>query len=516
MSLTQPLLILTTLILAVSGRLCALEQSIPALPAPTGTVVTIASGDVNGLISACGSIHSNTTIVISAGTYHLGGNHIELDGGVSNIALRGATGVRSDVVIDGGGMLAAGDNSVSAFAIEIDNAQNVTIADLSIGDVYYSALQLDGGSGCQQVLCHDVRFFDTGEQLLKSNPTTDPGTGFATGGVNNSTVEYCRFEYTTTGPTSYTNGIDVHHGANWHVMCNQFVNMGGPGGAGEAGPAILFWNGCTNPLVERNWLFNCQRGIFFGLQQRQPTGASFTDCAGGIIRNNMIDINNPNYDDAPIGIWDCPSTQVVGNTCIGVNYMDSIEYRFSTSTGEVIENNLTNSAILSRDGASGTVSNNVTSAQNAWFANAATGDLHLGSSATSAFFAGIFPLASCTNDWDGNARPTATAPDVGAHQYHAVAGGTSGSSSTTTSGTGSTGGSTTTSSTGSGTGTSTAAGSGSASSSATSGGASATAGATAPAGSGGGSGGCGVGGTLGALLTIALALVRGSSRRRSS
>lgn len=491
-----PLLLAVVLALAAAPA-NALEQPIPALPPVTGTVVNVSN--VNDLISACNNLQSNTTIVIAAGTYNLGGNHLEIDGGITNVALRGATGSAADVVIDGGGMTNNGSNS--AFDIEIDNATNVTIADLSIGNVYFSALQLDSASGCQSILCHDVDFYNTGEQLLKSNPTND-SSGNASNGVNNSTIEYCTFEYKNGavappcpefGNEVYSNGIDVHHGANWIVRCCQFLNMGGGAGDGLDGPSVLFWNGSTNPLVERCSFLNCQRGIFFGLEQRSGTG--FTDCAGGIIRNNMIVINNPYYQDAAIGIWDCPNTQVLHNTCLdNGGYMDAIEYRFTTSTNLVIENNLTDNAILARDGATATVSNNVTNAVSSWFVNAGGGDLHLTATATPAFFAGLFPQPQCTNDWDGNARPQSSAPDDGAHQYNAVSGGTTTTGTTGTTGT--SGSSTTTGTSGSGT--------------------SASGGTTGvvTTGSGGGSGGggCGLGG--GAMGLLALAWLARRQRAR--
>ncbi len=164
-------------------------------------------------------------------------------------------------------MLAASDGSVSAFNIEVDNARNLIIADVSIGNAYFSALQLNSGQRLpiDPSAGHDVTFYNTGEYLLKANPTSD-SNGFATNGVNNSTIEYCTFEYTPGNfappcpdfnNLTYSNGIDVHHGANWVVNCCQFLNMAGEPNYGEDGPAILFWNGSTNLTVERCSLLGC-------------------------------------------------------------------------------------------------------------------------------------------------------------------------------------------------------------------------------------------------------------------
>ncbi len=349
--------ILTALVLASAAG--AMQQSIPALPAPTGTVVNVSTAAQ--LLSAVQNLHSNTTIMIAAGHYdvssaNLGVAFMDVGGGssISNVSIRGATGNAADVVLDGGGM--TNNGSTAPFIFEVDNASTVLFGDFSMGDVYFSALQLDSGGGCQNVTVHDCVLFDTGEQLIKGNPTLN-GSSVATNGVNNSVVEYCQFKYTTAAPPcpefsnqTYTNAIDIHHGANWIVRCNTFVNIQGASGNGPAGPTILFWNLSTNPLVERNWFFNCDRGIFYGLGQN----ANGRDCTGGIIRNNMIMLNDSGYSDAEIGIWDCPNTQVYSNTCVNSQYQNSIEYRFSTSTGVVIENNLCDLAINSRDGATGT------------------------------------------------------------------------------------------------------------------------------------------------------------------
>jgi len=80
-----------------------------------------------------------------------------------------------------------------------------------------------------------------------------------------------------------------------------------------------------------------------------------------------------------------------------------------------IKNNLTGAAIVARDGASGTVSNNVTNATTAMFADASTANLHLVSSATAAIDKGV--AVSVTDDFDGQARPQGAASDIGADEY---------------------------------------------------------------------------------------------------
>jgi hypothetical protein len=69
-----------------------------------------------------------------------------------------------------------------------------------------------------------------------------------------------------------------------------------------------------------------------------------------------------------------------------------------------------------RDGANGTLTNNLTNAQASWFVNAATGDFHLVSTATAAIDQVTAP-AGVTDDFDGDSRPIGPAADIGADEY---------------------------------------------------------------------------------------------------
>jgi len=370
----------------------------PPLAAPSGTIVNVST--VSQLRTAISNLKSNTTIVLAPGTYTLT-DALWINGTFSNIGIRGATNNRDDVVLAGGGW----NNSAVQFGIWTGGSvQGVTIANLTIRDVYYHAINFNAGT--ETPLVYNVRLANSGQQLLKSNADSSGG------GVDNGIIEYSVVEYSTTSRDDYTNGVDVHAGKNWIIRNNLFRNIKAPSGA-LAGPALLMWNNASNTTVEGNTFINCQREIALGLIDR---GSAGNDHTGGIVRNNFIYRTAGMLADAAIGVGDSPNTQVVHNTIlVSGTYSQPIEYRFSGSTGVVIRNNLVDGNVVARDGASGTASNNVSSSS-AMFVNAAAGDLHLKSTATTA----IDKAAALTNapqDWDREARPSGSAPDIGADEY---------------------------------------------------------------------------------------------------
>ena len=148
------------------------------LPAPSGQIVNVST--LAQLQNAVASIASNTTIVIAPGTYNLAAT-LYINGSFTNVGIRGATGNRNDVVLVGKGMNSANDGGVP-FGIWVGgNVQRVTIAHLTIRDVYYHPIMLNAGA--QSPLIHNVRLVNAGQQLLKSSPD---GAG---GGVDNGVVD---------------------------------------------------------------------------------------------------------------------------------------------------------------------------------------------------------------------------------------------------------------------------------------------------------------------------------------
>jgi hypothetical protein len=393
---------LVVLIVGISVCITAPAYAGPAipptpLPAPNGAVVNVST--VQQLQSAVASLRSNTTILIAAGTYNLQGP-LYVNGTFTNVGIRGATNNRDDVVLVGTGMTVNGGVPYGIWTG--GDVRDLTIANLTIRDVYYHSIILNGGT--QSPLIHNVRLVDAGSQFIKSNPDAMGG------GVDNGIVEYSVMEYTTTSRDYYTDGVDVHTGDNWIIRHNLFRNIRAPQGQ-LAGPAILMWNVSTATVVDGNTFIDCQREISLGLMERTPN-----DHTGGIVRNNFIYRSSAVAGDAAILVADSPGTSVVHNTIfVSGRYASPIEYRFGHTTATVIANNVLDGSIRARDGATGSVTGNYTTAVASLFVNPTSGDLHLASTAAALINQVATPPDVAGLDWDGQTRP-AGATDLGADE----------------------------------------------------------------------------------------------------
>ena len=396
-----------------ASTVAALRAALPAktscapLPPPAGTVVHVSS--VAQLQNAVDNLASNTTILIADGVYELT-NTLNIRG-VDNVALRSASGDRDAVVIRGRGMSNANYGNVP-HTVAIYDADDVLIADLTLRDAYFHLVQIHGEDGSQRPRLYNLHLIDAGEQFVKGSTAGPPGPYTDDGIVECSTIEY-----TDRARSAYTNGVDVLAGANWVIRDNVFRNIRAPSGQ-LAGPAVLMWRNSLNTIVERNLFVECDRAIALGLSAPDANsrdGETVYDHQGGVVRNNFI--YRAGAGDVGISVNYARDFKIYHNTAVlnGTFPWGAIEYRFSVSSGD-IRYNLSDAPIWQRDGASATVAGNVTNAQPGWFANAATGDLHLLPSATKAIDQAAI-LSGVPDDYDGFARPIGPAPDVGADEY---------------------------------------------------------------------------------------------------
>jgi hypothetical protein len=353
---------------------------------------SIQVSNVSQLVSAVQQANSsgNLTILLLNGTYQLT-TPLFISG--NNVTIRSKNRNRDLVTVRGQGM-----GGGVGFVFNVSGT-NFRAIDLTIGWVSLHAIQIHGELNSNNTVIQNVRFVDAYQQMLKVsyNPSD-------TAGSYSGIVECCLFEYTAgVGPNYYIGGIDAHNSKNWIVRFNIFKHIKSPSSE-LAEHAVHFWSGSANTVVDGNTIVNCDRGVGFGL-----SGSSHT---GGFIKNNFIYTTR----DVGIGLENTSNAKVYNNTVYTDNYSNSIEYRFNSSTGNHIANNLTNKSISSRDGGQAILQNNYTSAASNMFVNYSSGDLHLVSGFPQVVNQGI-TLAGAEKDFDCQVRPIGPAFDIGADEY---------------------------------------------------------------------------------------------------
>src|SRR4051794_14726997 len=128
-----------------TGDPTTLAPSLGSPPAPSTSVIWV--NTAAALQNAVANLQSGQTVVIQKGTYNLSNSLTIANGSnITNVTIRGETDNFNDVVLLGKGMDNASYGSVPS-GISVYNAQNVTIADLSIGGVYYHPIEIKGEAG---------------------------------------------------------------------------------------------------------------------------------------------------------------------------------------------------------------------------------------------------------------------------------------------------------------------------------------------------------------------------------
>lgn len=328
----------------------------------------------------------------------------QLDGGMwvsaSGVTVRSVSGNRDAVRILGQGM----DGGVSH--IFWAAASDFSVRDITLGNVANHAVQVHGDMGVSNFKMINCRVIDTGEQMLKVS--YDPARPDLRS--TNGLVEGCLFEFTAgIANQSYTGGIDAHQATGWVVRSNTFRGIRSPADD-VAEFAVHFWSDSIDTIVEKNLIVNCDRGIGFGLGDRGHQG--------GVIRNNMIyHDSSEGFADVGIGLESATGTRVYNNTVYQEHsYPWAIEYRFGSTSGCYIANNLTNRDIASRDGGQASLEANVTSAQAGWFRDVAAGDLALSGRVGEVVDRGV-AIEGLVDDFFGTSRPQGAGMDIGANEY---------------------------------------------------------------------------------------------------
>lgn len=427
-----------------SAKAACLAKS-QAIRAKSGTVIEVSpasagkvkvGGATKTLRQVVQQANAGDIIVLADGTYTFpestGSNdYTGLYFTKPNVTLRSKSGDADAVVLDS----KYADHGASTAPITIA-AKGVVIADLTVKRSIFHLVHL-WADGDEAVL-HNLRLIDGGQQFIKASP----GSGKF---VDKVEVTCSTFLMTaagrdnvwgygsqTGGTRCYTGGIDTHDSRDWLVADNRFEgiycdasgvqrpahgkkadlrnNQTYTGGLAEH--AIHMWDSPQGSAhtIERNMIVNCARGIGIGMQ---------AEVYGTIVRNNTVFSQHAGggEHDVGIGVERGHNVKVLNNTVFFSSpqaYKNAIEYRWPSSSGMVVKNNLTNKAIASRNSATASLGGNVTNAKASFFADAAKGDLHLASCQNAAVDGKGEKLSDVTDDLDGDPRTADN--DVGADQ----------------------------------------------------------------------------------------------------
>lgn len=371
-----------------------------AMPAIAAEIAVSSASQLHSAVSTANNSGGNTTILLADGVYTLSDT---LYINAPNVVLAGQTGNRASVVIQGDAM----SSSARVGNLIRVAGRNFQLRHITLQRSRNHLIQVVGESNADSPVIRDCILRDAYEQIIKVSIDVANPSVTSDGGL----VENCIFEYTAgIGPQYYIGGIDAHGSKNWTVRGNTFRSIISPNTT-VAEFAVHFWNGSANNIVEGNVIINCDRGIGFGLDGRGNSA--------GIIRNNTIyhSSGNGQFADTGIALVESPGSQVYNNTVFMENSFPwSIEYRFSSTSGVLIANNLTNRPVQARDGASGTVANNVSNAAAGWFVDAAAGNLRLATAHSSVVDRGQ-SISGLAVDLDGDSRPQGSGIDIGADEY---------------------------------------------------------------------------------------------------
>ncbi len=333
------------------------------LPPITNNAVWV--HDSTGLLNAIENATPFSEIVLESGTYDLPYALLWLD--TEGLVIRGETGDPNDVILDG-------QYTDSGQMIWI-SASDVVLADLTVQHASNHLVHVAPWTATDVlgVRLLNLRLLDPGQQAIKIN--TD-NISFPTYYVDGAEIGCSTLELTDAGRPyvtyinggeCYTGGIDAHATDELWVHDTTIEGFWCPTGANYPSEhAIHVWNGAGNTRIENNRLINNARGIGFGLgdglyaisrtwPDTCPSANPPAHYHGQIV-NNLILVNEPDLFvsewgfDTGIGLEQACEPKVYHNVVFSTQAPESssIEYRFSGTNAEIV-NNLTTHNIRERN-----------------------------------------------------------------------------------------------------------------------------------------------------------------------
>lgn len=378
----------------------------PPLPAPAGEVIRVA--DTRELDEAVRRVKPGGTILLSDGVYPIDRTVVVATDGVT---VRGASGQRDRVVLDGGGTLGE--------LLTLRRCTGVTVADLTVRNVRWNGIKLDSDTGVQRATIRNCVLHNIWQRAVKGVKVPEPNR--ETLRPRGCVVEYCLFandrpKRLEDDPAdtpenfggNYVGGIDVMYAADWTIRDNVFVGIRGR--TGTARGAIFLWHDTHNSLVERNVIVDCDSGICLG-NSSKPDDVPI-HCTGVVVRNNFV-CRAPENGILADYTRDC---SILHNTVQDPSSrLGRLIRMVHENEGLLVANNLLSGPpprIESRSRVD--LRNNFSRDLTAAFVAPVEGNLRLTANATEAIDKAV-RLPGLDTDIDGH--PRGPAPDLGAHEF---------------------------------------------------------------------------------------------------
>jgi Right handed beta helix region len=376
----------------------------PPLPRAEGPSVEVS--DVRGLIKAVREVRSGQTILVADGHYMMP-HYIEI--AADNVTLRGASGHRERVIIDGA-------QSRDGELLGIRACSGVTIANLTIQNIKWNGFKINSQTNVQKLTIYNCiihNIWQRGVKGVKVPPENRDAVR-----PKRCRVQYCLFynnrpkqlsdDAADIAKGNYIAGIDVMYAKDWVISDNVFVGIQGRTYEGRG--AVFLWYDSQDCVIERNVIIDCDVGLQLGNPHRER--GTVYHCIRCIARNNFI-TRAPEAGIVTVYTKDC---KVLNNTIYDPeSRMGRLIRTVFTNDGLLIANNLLSGPKMSLESKSKvTFLNNVIGDFTHVFVDPGHGNLHLSSIAAGVVDRGL-PLTEVVEDIDG--QPRGNKPDIGADEW---------------------------------------------------------------------------------------------------
>jgi len=375
----------------------------PPLPMADGPAVEVSS--VVELIRAIEQAEPGQTILIADGHYMMP-RYVQIT--ADNVTLRGASGHRERVVIDGA-------RSRHGELLGITACSGVTIADLTIQNIRFNGFKINSQTNVQKLTIYNCIIHNIWQRGVKGVKVPEEDRRAVR--PKQCKIQYCLFyndrpkrlsdDPGDIADGNYVAGIDVMYPKGWVISDNVFVGIQGRTYEGRG--AVFIWHDSQDCVIERNIIIDCDVGLQLGNPHRAE-GTKY-HCVRCIARNNFI-TRAPEAGIVVVYTKDC---KILNNTIHDPqSRLQRLIRTVFDNDGLVIANNLLSGpGIRNESGSAIEFRSNVIKDLTNAFVEPERGNLHLTYAATEAIDAGSV-LEGISDDVDR--QPRRTKPDIGADE----------------------------------------------------------------------------------------------------